>query len=137
MGREICPLFDRDDGEKITLVGAWMLHPVNLHIVPDSANFLELGHMGPMAASYFKNEPHRLVPNNKTDLGSGCKFIGGAFVMGADHPAPNEAGGRPGNVFEYVMKNNGGITICVRERKHANARASPKGEKRKWWQFWQ
>ena len=34
--------------------------------------------------------------------------------MGMDHPAPNEPGGRD---FDYGMKNNGGVIICVRAKK--------------------
>lgn len=130
MGREICPIFNRDDGEKITLVGAWMMHPVNLKIVPDYINFMELGHIGPMAASYFRNEPHRQVPNSETDVGRGCRFVGGSFLMGHDHPAPNEKGGSPGVEFDYAMKDNGGVTICVREKKATPKETSPPSETR-------
>jgi len=136
MSRQICPLFDRSHGEKITLVGAWMMHPVNLQLVPDSANFMELGHIGPMAASYFRNESHRQIPNDETDVGNGCVFIGGAFMMGSAHHAPNEAGGLPGIDFVYVMKDNNGITICVREQRSSGGASTPGTEERKWWQFW-
>ena len=135
MPGDICPIFERKDGDEITLVGAWMQHPVNLRIVPDSANFLELGHIGPMVASYFKNEPYRQISNDETDVGRGCKFVGGAFMMGHDHPSPNEAGGQPEIEFEYLMKDNDGVTVCVRERRAGRERSS-QGEQRKWWQFW-
>lgn len=116
MAGEMCPLFERTGGDRITLIGAWMLHPVNLDIVPDSANFIELGHIGPMVAKYVRDEPCRQVNNDAIDLGRSCKFLGGAFLMGHAHPAPNEVEGTPGSAFDYEMKDNDGITICIRER---------------------
>lgn len=38
-----------------------MLFPINLEIVPDSANFMEIGHVGPMLSSFIKNESHRQI----------------------------------------------------------------------------
>ena len=136
MSGEICPIFERVDGENITLIGAWMLHPVNLEVVSDDVNFLELGHIAPMAASYFENEPYRQVANEETDVGNGCKFIGGAFLMGHDHPAPNEVGGENGEEYEYAMKDNGGVTILVRTKISDSSPPSTPPAEKKWWQFW-
>jgi hypothetical protein len=112
----ICPIFDRCERDKITLVGAWMMHPVNFETMPSGIRFT-LGHVGPMLARYFGDEPYRQIPNAVSDVGRGCRFVGGAFWMGHNHPAPNERGGRPGIEFEYVLKRNAGTTICVRTRK--------------------
>jgi len=115
MAGQICPIFERETEEKINLIGAWMQHPINLKIVPDEANFMEIGHVAPMLSAFIRNEECREVPNNETDVGRGCKFISGAFIMGATHPAPNERGGRSGKDCEYAMKQNDGVTILVRE----------------------
>ena len=114
MSGQICPIFERKDEENITLIGAWMQHPINMKIVPDEVNFMEIGHIGPMLSAFIRNEKCKEVPNDETDVGHGCKFVSGAFIMGVDHPAPNETGGRPGRDYEYVMKVNDGIIICVR-----------------------
>ena len=143
MADQICPIFERETGEKINLIGAWMQHPVNLTIVPDEANFLEIGHIAPVLSAFIRNEKCREVPNHETDVGRGCKFISGAFIMGAQHPAPNEPGGRPKKDCEYVMKQNEGVIILVRESKttvsrpqeSTNSKNEPTLEKR-WWQFW-
>ncbi len=136
MHGEICPIFERSDSENISLIGTWMLHPINLEVVPDSANFMELGHIAPMASSYFENEPYRQIPNEETDVGNGCKFIGGAFLMGHDHPAPNEECGKKGEAYKYVMKDNDGVTILVREKIADSAPPSIQPDGKKWWQFW-
>jgi hypothetical protein len=143
MAGQICPIFERETEEKIVLIGAWMQHPVNLKIVPDEANFLELGHIASMLSTFIRNEKCREVPNHETDVGRGCKFISGAFIMGAQHPAPNEPGGRPEKDCKYVMKQNDGVIILIRESKKTVSR-SPESKSAKnelslrkcWWQFW-
>ena len=119
MAHEICPIFDRESDDRVTLVGAWMQFPQNLtSTYGDSKDwvFMELGHIAPMAKAFFTREPYRQVTNHVTELGRGCKFVGGAFMMGHDFPAPNEDGGRPGADYEYEIKNNQGIGICAREK---------------------
>ena len=116
MAGQICAIFERETESKIKLIGAWMQFPQNLEIVPDMANFLEIGHIAPMLSNYIRNEPYHIVPNDSTDVGNGCKFIAGAFVMGQNNIAPNKNGGRPNIDYKYVMKQNGGITILVREK---------------------
>ena len=119
MAGEICPIFERSeqDNETISLVGAWILHPQNLRILPEGMMFGELGHIAPMAAAFFKNENYRTVSNKRTDVGNGCEFQNGAFVMGEQHAAPNEPNGASGKQYDYLMKNNGGTIILVRSRK--------------------
>ncbi len=114
---ETCPIFERakDDAERIDLVGVWMAHPQNLELIGPDSVFTELAHIAPMVTDYMKNEPFRKVPNDEVDIGRGCRFERGAFLMGHNHPAPNEEGGRPGINFEYYMKNYKGIIICQRE----------------------
>jgi hypothetical protein len=116
MNWEICPIFDRCEPGRITLVGAWMMHPMTAETMPNGISST-LGHIGPMLARYFGDEPYREIPNGVIDMGKRCRFVGGVFWMGHDHPAPNESGGRPGIEFEYVIKRNAGTTICVRTRK--------------------
>jgi hypothetical protein len=57
MAGQICPIFERETEENINLIGAWMQHPVNLKIVPDSANFMEIGHIAPIRAISFSRGP--------------------------------------------------------------------------------
>lgn len=151
MSGQICPIFERENEEKINLVGAWMQHPINLKIVPDEANFLEIGHIAPMLSAFIRNEACREVPNSEIDIGRGCKFISGAFIIGENHSAPNEKGGLPEKDYEYYMKQNDGVVILVREKKSNYKSNKPpktnpiksnsfteqdhKNEK-KWWQFW-
>jgi hypothetical protein len=68
MNWDICPIFDRRERETITLVGAWMMHPMNLQTMPSDISF-SLGHIGPMLARYFGDEPYRQIPNDVIDLG--------------------------------------------------------------------
>ena len=143
MAGQICPIFERETEEKINLIGAWMQHPVNLKIVPDAANFMEIGHIAPTLSAFIRNEVCREVPNRETDAGRGCRFISGAFIMGAKHPAPNERGGRPGKDCEYVMKENDGVIILVREYTSGVSRApnssgseNESATRKSWWQFW-
>lgn len=89
MAGQICPIFERGIGENINLIGAWMQHPVNLKIVHDEANFLEIGHIAPMLSAFIKNENCREVSNDSTDVGRGCKFLSGVFIMGVEYPASN------------------------------------------------
>src|SRR5262245_38798134 len=112
MSWQICPIFDRRDRHNITLVGAWIMHSVDAGRVSGNKSFQTLGHIGPMLERYFVNEPYRQIPNRVSDVGRGCRFVGGTFWMGHDHPAPNERGGQPGIAFEYVIKENAGTTIC-------------------------
>ncbi len=135
MAGEICPIFERSeqDHERIDLIGAWMLHPQNLRILPEGMMFAELGHIAPMAAAFFRKEKHRKVPNKLTDVGNGCEFQNGAFVMGDRHAAPNEPNGAPGKHFDYVMKNNGGTIILIRSRKPGIAPALTQEEEAMRW----
>ena len=135
MAGQICPIFECEAEEKINLIGAWMQHSINLKIVPDEANFIEIEHIAPMLSAFIRNEECREVPNKETDVGHGCKFISGAFVMGEEHPAPNERGGRPGKDCEYVMKQNDGVTILVREYSSGGSKYSSP-DRKAWWQFW-
>jgi len=112
MPGEVCPIFERMDDETVTLIGAWMLHPVNQEISPDFAMYPELGHVRPILEGFFTNEKFRKIPNVSVSLGRGCGFEGGSFLMGKDYPAPNEPTGKE---YHYYMKENGGVVICVRE----------------------
>lgn len=138
MAGEICPIFERTSDEEINLIGAWMLHPVNLDVIPDSYNFLEIGHIGPMLSKFVRNEPCREIPNRATEVGNGCKFLHGAFIMGHNHPSPNEPGGEPGVFYNYDMKQNDGVIILVRDKIDANDTVSESKSvpEKKWWQFW-
>lgn len=142
MAGEICPIFERESEEKINLIGVWMQHPINLKTMPDELNFLEVGHIAPMLSSYIRNEPCRQVPNESVEVGRGCKFLGGAFIMGSQQPAPTEPGGRPGVDCNYSMKQNGGVVILVREKlslENDQGVGPSEGEvagKKRWWQFW-
>lgn len=129
MAGQICPVFESGIDEIINLVGVWMEYPVNLKTMPDAANFLELGHIAPMLSAYIKNESCRIVSNETTDVGHGCKFLGGAFIMGNNHPAPNENGGYPGVDFNYFMKENEGITILVRDKVLKGSLNDPNSER--------
>ena len=133
MPGQLCPIFERENDEKLNLIGVWLEFPENLNIVPDEVNFLELAHIGPMLSKYLKKEKCKKIKNDETDIGRGCKFIGGGFIMGVIHPAPNEVNGKPGKDWEYEMTQNNGITICVREQLLGS---SPKVNRKQWWQFW-
>ncbi|MBU2430290.1 MAG: hypothetical protein KKH99_06315, partial [Proteobacteria bacterium] len=116
MAGQICPIFERLSDDTITIIGAWMQHPINIQIIPDEYNFIEIQHISPILSSYLKNELCRSIPNDSTNVGRGCRFETGAFIMGCNHPAPNEKGGIYGRDFEYKMKDNQGVTILVREK---------------------
>lgn len=145
MAGQICPIFEKKEGDNLSLIGAWMLHPVNLKIIPDEANFMELRHIGPMLSSYIKKEPCRQVENKETNVGNGVVFLGGAFIMGHDNKAPNEKGAISNLDCLYILKSNNGVAILIREKLQNipvtnTSSTKPIVEKKntngKWWQFW-
>lgn len=146
MAGQICPIFERKDEDNLTLIGAWMLHPINLKIVPDEANFMEIRHVGPMLSSYLKKEQCRQVPNKEVNVGNGVVFQNGAFIIGINHKAPNEKGGIPKVDCNYILKSNNGVAILIRENFNNNpikdavevkpTNDETKSNDKKWWQFW-
>ena len=112
-----------------------MQHPVNLEVSPDLDMYPELGHVRALMSNYFANEEVRTVKNSTVSLGRGCGFEGGSFLMGVEHAAPNEPDGQ---AYEYVMKDNDGVIICVREKSSllSNQKAAPSDSSTKRWQFW-
>ena len=135
MPGDICPIFQRSEGdpENITLIGAWMMHPQNMGIMPRDLAYRDAGHIAPMLASYTQNKPHRRINNERTDVGNGCAFEHGAFIMGESHPAPNEPGGAAGSRFTYEMRRNGDAIILVRIPKGpASARPTREEAARRW-----
>ena len=57
-------------------------------------------------------------------------------MMGHDHPAPNEVGGKRGEAYEYTMKDNEGVTILVSKKRLGTTPSSIQPSSKKWWQFW-
>ena len=113
---DICPIFERTEDAHLKLVGAWMQFPQNVDMYAELGDVPELRNVGPIIASFFKKEPCKVVPNSKIDLGNGCAFIGGGFVVRQDTTAPNEVVDGHVARYGYTIEENNGVLICVREQ---------------------
>lgn len=109
---QVCPIFKKD-GERLSLIGAWLQFPQNIDIMPTSALFAELGdNIGSMVARYFDNEEWHRIDNMETECENGVKFLDGAFLMGTGNKAPNRDRDPDAR---YVLRDHGGTAILVKE----------------------
>ena len=110
-----------------------MQHTIRITRLQDSPATQDLGPIGPEILELIHTRPCRHVPNFETDLGRGCKFIGGAFLMTEGQPAPNEAKGEPGVAFSYLIETHDGVPVCIREP--ISSDETPR-HRAPWWKFW-
>jgi len=136
----ICPIFEKIDQQNVNLVGLWVEIPSILDFAHDNTKalqiaFMEAGHWAPELVKFYNTKNCRTVKNTEINVGNGCKFISGVFIMGQNNPAPNEKNGLPDKNYNYSMKLDNEVTILIRE-KLSNSESNPMTNKKKrWWQF--